>query len=63
MTTLTLSVPSEWRHQWPCSTLAGHTVRVTLADNGDLVDLETAAAADLEAAELDAALATYGGNT
>lgn len=61
----TFDVPSTWRAQWPLSTLAATTVNTTHAPNGDLLALQVTRGdteidtTDLEAAELDAAIARY----
>ena len=55
-------VPTEWRQEWPGSILAGCTVEVTEADNGDLLELKAVRAgkevdvSDLESSERTAAL-------
>lgn len=60
----TFKVPGDWAQQWPCSCLAGHEATTVQATNGDLLNLETEADTDdLEAAELEAAMETYGGRT
>lgn len=61
----TFGVPSDWHEKWPCSRLAGCTVRVSEDDKGDLLDLRVTRddveidTDDLESAELSAAIAAY----